>query len=238
MKLFEGKKPLFIAHRGFTPVAPENSLVSFKEAAKRKFWAIETDVHTTLDGVLVCCHDSSLKRTYDVDVIIEETTYEELKKYRINSGNNVEKIDADMLRMPLFGEYLTICKENGCVPFIETKGKVVPHVLEMVGKMGLTEWSVLSSSKYEHIVEARNLSNIFIHHIFSDYEKMLEISKMGNGGVSYNYPNLDDVPDGLIEETHKNGVKVCLRAGDNEESVKRMMEMELDYIPTNCTEPK
>ena len=61
---------------------------------------------------------------------------------------------------------------------------------------------------------------------------------MGNGGLSYNYPNLDDVPEGLIEETHKNGVKVCLRAGDNPESVKRMIEMGLDYIPTNCTEPK
>lgn len=238
MKLFEGKKPLFIAHRGFTPVAPENSLISFNEAAKRKFWAIETDVHATSDGILVCCHDSSLKRTYGVDVIIEETTYDELNKYRINSGNNVEKYDSNMLRMPLFEEYLTICRENGCVPFIETKGKVVPQVLEMVEGMGLMECSVLSSCEYEHIVEARKLSNIFIHHIFSDYEKMLEIARMGNGGLSYNYPNLDDVPEGLIEETHKNGVKVCLRAGDNEESVKRMIAMGLDYIPTNCTEPK
>ena len=238
MKLFEGKKPLYIAHRGFTPVAPENSLVSFNEAAKRKYWAIETDVHATSDGVLVCCHDSSLLRTYGVDVIIEETTYEELSKYRMCKGNNIENIDDSMLRMPLFEEYLTICKDAGCVPFIETKGKVVPAVLKMVEDMGLTERSVLSSVKFEHVAEARELSNIFIHHIFSDYEKMLEISKMGNGGLSYNYPNLDDVPEGLIEETHKNGVKVCLRAGDNPESVKRMIDMGLDYIPTNCTEPK
>ena len=197
MKLFEGKKPLYIAHRGFTPVAPENSLISFKEAAKRKYWAIETDVHATSDGVLVCCHDCSLKRTFGVDVIIEETPYSELKKYVMNTGNNVEKYDAEMLRIPLFEEYLTICKDAGCVPFIETKGKVVPQVLEM-----------------------------------------LEIAKMGNGGLSYNYPNLDDVPEGLIEATHENGVKVCLRAGDTPESVKRMLDMGLDYIPTNRTEPK
>ena len=238
MKLFEGKKPLYIAHRGFTPVAPENSLISFKEAAKRKYWAIETDVHATSDGVLVCCHDCSLKRTFGVDVIIEETPYSELKKYVMNTGNNVEKYDAEMLRIPLFEEYLTICKDAGCVPFIETKGKVVPQVLEMLESMGLTETSVLSSGNFEHIVEARKLSNIFVHHIFSDYDKMLEIAKMGNGGLSYNYPNLDDVPEGLIEATHENGVKVCLRAGDTPESVKRMLDMGLDYIPTNCTEPK
>lgn len=238
MKLFEGKKPLFIAHRGFTPIAPENSLISFAEAAKRKYWAIETDVHSTKDGILVCCHDSSLLRTYGVDVIIEETPYEELKKYIMNSGNNVDKYDADMLRIPLFEEYLTICKENGCVPFIETKGNVVPQVLHMVEKMGLTECSVLSSVNFEHIVEARSLSSIFVHHIFSDFYKCLKIAKMGNGGLSYNYPNLDDLPDSLIEETHKAGVKVCLRAGDNEEIVKRMIEIGLDYIPTNCTVPK
>ena len=67
---------------------------------------------------------------------------------------------------------------------------------------------------------------------------MIEISAMGNGGLSYNYPNPYDVPDGLIEETHKNGVKVCLRAGDNRETVERMVALGLDYIPTNCFVPE
>ena len=67
---------------------------------------------------------------------------------------------------------------------------------------------------------------------------MLQIAKMGNGGLSYNYPVLDDVPEGLIEKTHEAGVKVCLRAGDSEESLARMIAMGLDYIPTNCTLPR
>ena len=45
--LFDRKKPLLRAHRGFTPVAPENSLVSFRAAAARGYWAIETDVPHT-----------------------------------------------------------------------------------------------------------------------------------------------------------------------------------------------
>ncbi len=237
MNLFNGKNPLFIAHRGYTPEAPENSLASFNEAAKRHYWAIETDVYSTKDGVLVCCHNESLMHMFGVDVLIEETTYDELKSYKICNGNNVEKLGADMLRIPLFEEYLKICKDNDCVAFIETKGNVVPQVIDMVKNMKLTERAVLSSTQYNHIVEARNISDIFVHHIFSDYEKMLEISKMGNGGLSYNYPNLNDVPDGLIEQTHKMGVKVCLRAGDNQETVERMIALGLDYIPTNCVVP-
>lgn len=237
MNLFDGKKPLFIAHRGYTPAAPENSIVSFNEAAKRHYWAIETDVHSTKDGVLVCCHDNSLMHMFGVDVLIEETTYDELKSYRIYNGNNAEKIADDMLRLPLFEEYLKICQDGNCVAFIETKGNIVPQVIDMVKSMKLTERAVLSSTQYNHIVEARNISDIFVHHIFSDYEKMLEIAKMGNGGLSYNYPNIDDVPDGLIAQTHKMGVKVCLRAGDNQDTVEKMVTLGLDYIPTNCVVP-
>ena len=237
MDIFNSKKPLFIAHRGYTPEAPENSLAAFNEAAKRHYWAIETDVHSTKDGKLVCCHNESLMHMFGVDVIIEETTYDQLKSYRICNGNNVEKINDSMLRIPLFEEYLKICKNSGCIAFIETKGNVVSQVVNMLKSMKLTERAVISSIQYNHILEARNISDIFVHHIFSDYEKMLEISKMGNGGVSYNYPNLDDVPCELIEQTHKNNVKVCLRAGDNQETVEKMIALGLDYIPTNCVVP-
>ena len=83
MDMFNCKKPLLIAHRGYTPAAPENSLASFSEAAKRHYWAIETDVHSTKDGVLVCCHNESLMHMFGIDVIIENATYDELKSYRI-----------------------------------------------------------------------------------------------------------------------------------------------------------
>ena len=237
-KLFCGKKPLLIAHRGYTPVAPENTLVSFLAAAERGFWAIETDVHRTLDGVLVCCHNFSVEKMYGVPQMIAETPYGELKQLRICRGNGLENYSADELRMPLFTEYLDICASHGCVPFIETKGDVVEEVLHTVEKRGLTDTAVLSSARFAHIEEARRLSDIFVHHIFSTPELMCKISEMGNGGLSYNYPNLDDVPSGLIEQTHAMGVKVCLRAGDSEETLARMIEMGLDYIPTNRTLPR
>lgn len=236
--LFEGKKPLLIAHRGYTPAAPENSLPSFAEAARRHYWAIETDVHRTLDGTLVCCHDSSLKKMYGVDMKIEEHALRELSAVRICAGNALEKYGDEELRLPLFCEYLSICSRSGCVPFIETKGNVVGQVLRTVGELGLTDGAVLSSVDFSHIEEARRISDrIFIHHIFTTAERMLRVAELGNGGVSYNYPALDDVPAGLVERTHTAGVRLCLRAGDSAGSVSKMMEMGLDYIPTNLVSP-
>lgn len=228
------QKPWFIGHRGYTPVAPENSLVSFEAAGKKGVWAIETDVHRTKDGVLVCCHDSSTLRMYGTELLIEETDFSELKKLHFSSGNGLEKYDRELLRMPTFEEYLNICMKYKAVPFIETKGMVVEAVLRVLKDRGILEQSVLSSISFEHIEEARKLErSIFVHHIFSDEEKMERLAELGYAGVSYNYPDLDQVPEGLIERTHKAGVRVCLRAGDQADVVLRMMQMGLDYIPSN-----
>lgn len=237
-KLFDRKKPLLLAHRGFTPVAPENTLASFRAAAARGFWAIETDVHRTLDGVLVCCHNFSLKKMYGADIKIEDQTFAALKKLRVTCGNNVGCYSGEELHLPLFSEYLSICLRVGCVPFIETKGDVVEQTLRMVDSFGLIDGSVLSSINFDHIEEARRVSDrVFIHHIFTTDEQMLRVAELGNGGVSYNYPELDEVPEGLIEKTHDAGVRLCLRAGDTVEKVRRMTAMGLDYIPTNRITP-
>ena len=45
--------PKLIAHRGLTNEAPENSNPAFRKAGENGFWAIETDVHKTKDGILV-----------------------------------------------------------------------------------------------------------------------------------------------------------------------------------------
>lgn len=229
-----------IAHRGFTPVAPENTLVSFEEAGKRHFWAIETDIHKTKDGALVCCHNSNTLKMYGEDLVIEDVALKDLEKLRIVKGNCVDSIDKEKLRMPLFSEYIAICKKYGAVPFLESKGdvSVVPDIIDYLKKEDMIQYTVFSSIQLEHILAAADISNnIFLHHIFSSEENLAIFSKRGNCGVSYNYPDLSTVPDGLIKRTHDAGVKLCLRAGDTVEKCETMLSMGLDYIPTNKVTP-
>ena len=58
MNIFEIPKTHFISHRGFTPLAPENSLPSFYYAGLLGQWAIETDLHITKDGAIFKNADS------------------------------------------------------------------------------------------------------------------------------------------------------------------------------------
>lgn len=56
-------KPLVVAHRGSSGVAPENTLAAFKRAIDDGADMIELDVRMTKDLELVVLHDRSIRRT-------------------------------------------------------------------------------------------------------------------------------------------------------------------------------
>lgn len=72
------ERPRFIAHRGASTVAPENTLASFRAALELGAIAIETDVHLTRDRRVVSLHDATLDRTTTGTGPVAEHTLAEL----------------------------------------------------------------------------------------------------------------------------------------------------------------
>ncbi len=95
--------PRLCAHRGFSTVAPENSMPAFGAAVGLGAEEIEFDVWTTSDGVLVSCHDTVLDRVSDGHGNIYEHTYREL--CRLDFGKKHGERFAG-LRIPTFREIL------------------------------------------------------------------------------------------------------------------------------------
>lgn len=62
-------------HRGASAAFPENTLASFEGAARDGAEGIESDVHVSLDGVIIMFHDPSLERTTDGHGLIREQNY-------------------------------------------------------------------------------------------------------------------------------------------------------------------
>lgn len=227
------EKPKLIAHRGFAVGVPQNSLPAFEAAGKLGFWAIETDVRKSADGVLVCCHDATVDSMFCGSGAVEEMTVRQLKQlaFKEEKANGCEMPGT----MPSFDEYLALCKDHGCIPFIETKTADISDVLEAALRYFREEEIVISSVQFSHLERVRQITDrVFIHHIFSDEQKLLRLQELGNSGLSYNYPDYRQCPASLIEKTHAAGVKLCLRAGDTPEAVRDMIKLGLDYIPTNC----
>ena len=74
------------AHRGASPVAPENTLATFRAALVMEVDYIEIDVRTTKDGQLVILHDGSLNRTTNGTGSVNDKTLAELKQLSAGKG--------------------------------------------------------------------------------------------------------------------------------------------------------
>jgi glycerophosphoryl diester phosphodiesterase len=59
-------KPLIIAHRGASMLAPENTHISAEMAASLGVYGLETDIQVSQDGGLFLMHDDTLDRTTNV----------------------------------------------------------------------------------------------------------------------------------------------------------------------------
>ncbi|MDE6379303.1 MAG: hypothetical protein K2L11_02425 [Muribaculaceae bacterium] len=78
---------IVVAHRGGAALGPENSLYTIEKGMAAGADMIEIDIHQTLDGQLVVCHDQSLDRTTNGKGLIRDLTLEQIRKYRLLDSN-------------------------------------------------------------------------------------------------------------------------------------------------------
>ncbi|MGE5310778.1 MAG: glycerophosphodiester phosphodiesterase [Nitrospirota bacterium] len=72
-------RPLVISHRGGAGLWPENTLYGFQRAAAMGVDVLETDMHSTADGVLVLIHDPTVDRTTNGSGRVNHLTLSQLK---------------------------------------------------------------------------------------------------------------------------------------------------------------
>lgn len=107
---FQGRN---YAHRGLHETdksVPENSLPAFAAAAKLGY-GVELDVHITKDGELAVFHDGDLKRACGVEGVIEDMSWDQLKRLRLFGTE---------YGIPLLKEVLEVMGED-CPVIIELK---------------------------------------------------------------------------------------------------------------------
>lgn len=70
--------PMIIAHRGYSSVAPENTMAAFQAAAQAGF-GFELDVGFCKDKVLCVMHDETLDRTTNGVGFVDETLWKDVQ---------------------------------------------------------------------------------------------------------------------------------------------------------------
>ena len=151
-----------IAHRGYSTVAPENTLPAYRLAKEMGFIYVECDVSFTKDGVAVLLHDDTIDRTSDGSGKISELTYEELLKYDFGSWKNTKYAGT---AIPTFEEFIALCKELGLHPYIELKssGKYtqskIQTMVETVEAYGMIDNCTWISFEVNYLKYVRNVDD-------------------------------------------------------------------------------
>lgn len=78
--------------RGAAP-PPENSIAAFDAAVGLGYRFVETDVHTTADGVLVAFHDPGLARMTGGAGLVADLPYVELARRRIAGSQSIPRLE-------------------------------------------------------------------------------------------------------------------------------------------------
>ncbi|NHI89943.1 MAG: glycerophosphodiester phosphodiesterase [Candidatus Thorarchaeota archaeon] len=123
---------LVIAHKGASGYFPENTILSFKNAWNMGAHMIELDVHETLDGKLVCIHDSTVERTTNGTGAVHALDYRELAEFDAGNGESVPLLE-DVLKFA-FGrlqvniELKVIGVEQEVINLVE-RHEMVPNIL-------------------------------------------------------------------------------------------------------------
>ncbi|MHC5543304.1 glycerophosphodiester phosphodiesterase, partial [Singulisphaera rosea] len=120
----------WIAHRGESADAPENTMAAFRLAWERNVAAIELDVHLSKDGALVVSHDPNTKRTTGVSKEIKESSLEELRS--LDAGRWKDPKWAGE-KMPTLEDVLpTIPDGSRCFIEIKVGPEAVPALVKAV----------------------------------------------------------------------------------------------------------
>jgi glycerophosphoryl diester phosphodiesterase len=163
-----------IGHRGAAGLAPENTVKSIREAVKAGADYIELDVRMTRDRRLVINHDSSLSRTYGVELNVSEHT---LKELRIPCPD-----------LPTLDDALQASQTSGVI--LEPKEYIEPSRILSITQQ-YTKLDVRFASFNHHFIRALKKTNpgsfcyVLEHH--SPFEIINRASKMKADGIGLNY---------------------------------------------------
>lgn len=113
------RKTHYSAHRGNNADFPENSSMAMKKVIRHKF--SECDVQTTSDGKWVVMHDATVDRMTNGTGRVDSFTYEELRKLRIDTGNNLATLPDWEKVIPNLDEAIKYNRMAGTIPMIEIK---------------------------------------------------------------------------------------------------------------------
>ena len=231
--LFESvDRPLVCAHRGDNVNAPENTMPAFELAASENLKWIELDVHQTSDGVIVCNHDSTIKRVTGRNLAIHDVTYEDLSKIELGPWmpGEYEHVHICTLR-----EALELAKENDMNVQVELKGHPADknfeeNVIKVINETGMHDNVMIIAQDASRLMRVMEIDPT----ITKGYCMVIAVGDLNDIEYTDNITIEETyVTPELVRAMHENGIKVFCWTVDLDDTVQYLVSCDVDVIGTD-----
>lgn len=128
------QSPSYVAHRGASFLAPENTVASITLAWELGVMAAECDIMLTKNKQVIVFHDKKGKRLTGEDFVVKETSFEDIRHLPILlKESNLPKYQGE--KIPLLEDLLlTIPEDRTLVIEIKTGPEILPYLKEVISK--------------------------------------------------------------------------------------------------------
>jgi len=150
----DANKPEFLAHRGYSSLYPESTMIAFEKAIDAGVSGLELDIHQTIDRKIVVMHDPSVERTTDGKGDISKITSEYIR------GLTIDKTE----KVPFLENVLELAGKNSFLPvWIEIKHSakypdIATNLTDIIKKYNYENYVVVQSFKLSDLELMHNLN--------------------------------------------------------------------------------
>jgi len=228
---------LMVAHRGLSGIEKENTCAAFIAAGNRSYYGMETDIHPTLDGRIVCIHDANTARVAMDELDVEKCTFD-LVRSVVLCDKDGAKTSAH-LRIPTLEEYVRLCKKYEKVGVCEIKGvfsrENLIKVVDIINAEDYLSGIVFIAVDIENLIILRELlpeqPMQFLTGQFTD--ELIPTLKQHDLDLDIHWKALTAEN---IAACHANGIKVNCWTVDDPAKAEELVSWGIDYITSNILE--
>lgn len=253
LALVEGHRPLIIAHRGYSSIAPENTLPAFKLALAAGADFVELDTHHSKEGVPMVLHDYTLDRTTDATNLwggakigLASKTIAELKT--LDAGKWFDAKFAGT-RLSTLAEALDTIQGGGGMTLIERKEGDAATMAKLLTEKKLINQLVLQSFDWQFLREFHALQPNQVLGALGCPGRLADGSKPTTKEKALSADWLDelaktgakiavwnkDVTKEAVALAHQRGLKVWVYTIDDPKVANELLDLGVDGLITNNT---
>ncbi|MFS8118375.1 MAG: glycerophosphodiester phosphodiesterase [Microcoleus sp.] len=230
-----------IAHRGFSAIAPENTLPAFELAIARGANSIEFDIQLSADSVPVIFHDSTLDRITGVSGKVRDKNLSQLQT--LNAGKWFSDEFSDE-KIPTLKEALGILKNVDkflyfdVKPHCEWSDSEVSDFVNTLNGVGIKEKCVITSFNDTFLGKVRRVDgDLAIGQIVANLEayktQLSQAVANRDNLISSQYRVLLENP-ALIQASRSQGVDIVAWTVDDPADMQKLIDLGITRIVTNC----